>query len=192
MVPRLGKIYRKNIWKVCRGKRVWHRILKKYQVQKNQLAVLLLPTSNYECNYYLLAHLNAFLSTRGFKEAIIITEDPLMKKYACDLCPDVKEVYSIGEKNQEALIAFYSIRDFDYHFILGSLDGPGGRMQALRCLNLEGVTMERLVAVGIYHLYKFPHRKISTGYPLTSQQKEDLKDFLLVPKNTCKNTMCMV
>lgn len=156
------KLIKKTYW----GWYIWHKIVKKYHLKKDnsKTAVVLMPKSDYENSYYALLYLDRMLYLRNFSSAIVLTEDSLITAAAKEMCQSLLAVERISEKESDALLQYYSLLNFDIRFLAASLTEPSGR-NGKALVGVNGITVEELVAIGVYRIvpYVQKERPVYTG-----------------------------
>ncbi|MCI9289966.1 MAG: hypothetical protein HFF23_10855 [Oscillospiraceae bacterium] len=146
------QLYR-NLISAYRGWWEWHKIVKGKGVGDNT-AVVLLPSCEREINHLALLYLDSMLSRRKYKNAVILTHDPAVKKCAQLFSPNILRVVSFSRKKAEHLMQFYCLYEFDKRFICASLDEPNGR-NGSALIGKRGTTAEEIFVIGVYRVYPF-------------------------------------
>ena len=146
------QLYR-NLISAYRGWWEWHKIVKGKGVGDNT-AVVLLPSCEREINHLALLYLDSMLSRRKYKNAVILTHDPAVKKCAQLFSPNILRVVSFSRKKAEHLMQFYCLYEFDKRFICASLDEPNGR-NGSALIGKRGTTVEEIFVIGVYRVYPF-------------------------------------
>lgn len=165
------QLYR-NLISAYRGWWEWHKIVKGKGVGDNT-AVVLLPSCEREINHLALLYLDSMLSRRKYKNAVILTHDPAVKKCAQLFSPNILRVVSFSRKKAEHLMQFYCLYEFDKRFICASLDEPNGR-NGSALIGKRRITKEEIFAVGVYRIH--PFEKVD-GLEYTGDD-EEIKTFL--------------
>lgn len=141
-----------NLLAAYRGWWQWHKITRKKGFADT--AVVLLPSCDREINHLALLYLDAMLEARKFRNAIILTHDPVIEKTAHLFSKNILEVMSFSRKKAEDLMQFYCLYEFDKRFIVASLDEPNGR-NGSALIGKRGTTAEEIFIIGVYRVYPF-------------------------------------
>lgn len=161
-----------NLIASYRGWWQWHKIVKKKGVEGNT-AIILLPSVERENNFLSLLYLDAMLKKRGFKNAVILTHDPMVKKTADMFSKNILFVKEFSRKKAKDLMQFYCLYEFDKRFICASIDEPNGR-NGSAIIGKKGTTFEEVFVIGVYRVYPFerPNTPAYTG------EDKNIKEFL--------------
>lgn len=146
------KAMRRNLRIALHGWWIWHRIVKRYHLDRTR--VVLLPSCNRQYNYAALRYADQMLRFHKFDNVIFLSVDSAVKNAASLLCQQLHAVEIISRKEAECLMQYYCLLDFDSRFVVGSLDEPNGR-NAKGLIGVNGTTVAELVALGVYQLSKF-------------------------------------
>jgi hypothetical protein len=122
----------------------------------NSTAVILMPSLNTEYNLYTLLYLHDFLESHMFHDALLLTFDRRVLKYASYVSEYPISTVYFSRKNAESIMQYAMLYDFDHRLYIASLDEPTGRRGA----ELTGsgkITTEELIAIGIFDI--FPYKK---------------------------------
>lgn len=136
------------------GRKIWKKLIKTGVVD-NRTVVLMLPDDDYELNYYLLMYLKSYMEQKLFDDAIILTDKGWICKLAQKICNI--PVLLLREKNIEQLAKFNQLVNIGDRFIYGTLSLVPCRRQTKKLLNFNGISVEDIVAAGIYHLRSYKH-----------------------------------
>ena len=152
-----------NLISAYRGWWQWHKIIKAKGVEGNT-AVILLPDCNRETNHLALLYLDDMLKSRKYKNAVILTHDPAVKKCAPLFSKNILRVVDFSRKKAERLMQFYCLYEFDKRFTVASLDEPNGR-NGSALIGKRGTTVEEIFVIGVYRVYPFtrPEAPAYTG-----------------------------
>lgn len=161
-----------NLLSAYKGWWQWHKIIKSKGVESNT-AVILLPACDREINYLALLYLDEMLKSRKYKNAVILTHDPAVKKCAQLFSRNILRVVSFSRKKAEHLMQFYCLYEFDKRFTVASLDEPNGR-NGSALIGKRGTTVEEIFVIGVYRVYPFT-RPESPAYDGTDAE---IKTFL--------------
>lgn len=161
-----------NLISAYRGWWQWHKVIKGKGVAANT-AVILLPDCNRETNHLALLYLDDMLKNRKYKNAVILTHDPAVKKSASLFSQNILRVISFSRKKAEHLMQFYCLYEFDKRFTVASLDEPNGR-NGSALIGKRGTTVEEIFVIGVYQVYPFerPQAPVYTG------NDSEIKTFL--------------
>jgi hypothetical protein len=137
--------------KALRGRKLWLKTKRKYDIDKNNNYVIMMPDSDNEFNEFALRHIDDFLNYRKgnsvvilatdawtvnnakyFSERIIATE--LIMRHDCDYYSYYHNYYYLG---------------FSERFIIMSLQDDYGKRLAL-AKNVNGITKEDMACLGLY------------------------------------------
>ena len=143
----------KNLWSSYKGWWQWHKVIKGKGVAGNT-AVILLPACDRETNLLALLYLDAMLKSRKYKNAVILTHDPAVKKCAGLFSQNILRVVDFNRKKAEHLMQFYCLYEFDKRFTVASLDEPNGR-NGSALTGKRGTTVEEIFVIGVYRVYPF-------------------------------------
>lgn len=165
------QLYR-NLISAYRGWWQWHKVVKSKGVECNT-AIILLPSCDREINYLALLYLDGMLNSRKYKNAVILTHDPAVKKCAQIFSSNVLRVVSFSRKKAEHLMQFYCLYEFDKRFICASLDEPAGR-NGSAFVGKRGITKEEIFAVGVYRIHPFDE----PDGPAYAGDDDEIKIFL--------------
>lgn len=151
-----------NLIAAYRGWWCWHRVICAKDVDNT--AIILFPSNDMEINYLGLLYLDQMLDLRKFDNAIILTDNEIIKKSSNLFSNRILNVLDVSRRNIDDLIQFYCLYEFDKRFIVASIDDPHGR-NGSRMLGKKGITKEEIFVIGIYKLYpiKRPKRPCYCG-----------------------------
>lgn len=161
-----------NLLSTYRGWWQWHRIIKGKGVEAGT-AVILLPDCNRETNHLALLYLDDMLKSQGFKNAILLTHDPIVEKCAPLFSKNILRVIPFSRKKAEHLMQFYCLYEFDKRFTVASLDEPNGR-NGSALIGKRGTTVEEIFVIGVYRIYPFQR----PSPPVYSGSDPEIKTFL--------------
>lgn len=164
------QMYR-NLLAAYQGWWQWHKIVKQKGVANT--AVVLLPSCEKKTNLLALLYLDAMLKKRKYKNAVILTHDPSVKKSAELFSRNILSVISFSRKKAENLMQFYCLYEFDKRFIVASLDEPNGRNGSV-LVGKRGTTQEEIFVIGVYQVYPFERPCI----PVYTGEDQEVKAFL--------------
>lgn len=152
-----------NLIATYRGWWQWHKVIKGKGVTANT-AVILLPDCNRETNHLSLLYLDDMLKSHNYKNAVILTHDPAVKKSVSLFSQNILRVISFSRKKAEHLMQFYCLYEFDKRFTVASLDEPNGR-NGSALIGKRGTTVEEIFVIGVYRVYPFqrPEAPVYTG-----------------------------
>lgn len=145
------QLYR-NLIASYRGWWQWHKIVKKKDVSNT--AIVLLPDCDSETNLLALLYLDTMLEKRKYKNAIILTHNPVVQNCAHLFSKNILRVIPFSRKKAEDLMQFYCLYEFDKRFIVASLDEPNGR-NGSHLIGKHGTTKEEIFVIGVYRVYPF-------------------------------------
>ncbi len=156
------ELYR-NLFAAYRGWWQWRKLMKRKGVGDKTI-IILMPSCEKEINYFALLYLDELLKRRKYKNAILLTQDSVVKKSALLFSDHILEVCSFSRKKAEDLMQFYCLYDFDKRFLVASLDEPNGR-NAAKLVGKRGTTKEEVFVIGVYRIYPFerPNAPIYSG-----------------------------
>lgn len=152
-----------NLISAYRGWWQWHKVIKGKGITGNT-AVILLPDCDREINHLALLYLDDMLKSRNYKNAVILTHDPAVKKSVSLFSQNILRVISFSRKKAEHLMQFYCLYEFDKRFTVASLDEPNGR-NGSALIGKRGTTIEEIFVIGVYRVYPFqrPQAPVYTG-----------------------------
>ena len=153
----IKKLMWHNLWASYRGWWIWHRLVKRYHLGRTR--VILLPSQNLRYNYAALRYVDQMLERHNYNNAIFLTVDPVVKKTAELFSKNILAVEPISRKKAERLMQFYCLYEFDPRFVVASLEEPNGR-NAVGLIGKNGITVEELIAIGVYQLPNFSKENI--------------------------------
>ncbi|MBO4568519.1 MAG: hypothetical protein J5674_00825 [Candidatus Methanomethylophilaceae archaeon] len=116
--------------------------------------IVVFPENDSKMNYYGLLYLDERLVRNLKKDAIIVTCIPGVMKSVSLFTQKVKDVIMVSEGEIRDLLCLYGVIDTPSPFIVVSLDSPEGR-HADRLLDVKELTMEQMVAIGVYFIIPF-------------------------------------
>lgn len=146
-----------NLISAYRGWWQWHKVIKGKGVT-GDTAVILLPSCEREINHLALLYLDDMLKSRKYRDAVILTHDPAVKKSASLFSRNILRVVSFSRKKAEHLMQFYCLYEFDKRFTVASLDEPNGR-NGSALIGKRGTTVEEIFVIGVYRVYPFQRPK---------------------------------
>lgn len=141
----------KNLISAYEGWWQWHKVVIAGDV-KRDAAVILLPSCDRQINYLALLYLDDMLRTRQYKNAVILTHDPAVKKCAALFSENILRITDFSRVQAEQLMQFYCLYEFDKRFICASLDEPNGR-NGSALIGKRGTTVEEIFVFGVYQVY---------------------------------------
>ncbi len=165
------QLYR-NLISAYKGWWHWHKIVKGKGVEGNT-AVILLPDRNRETNHLALLYLDAMLKSRRYKNAVLLTHDPAVKKCAALFSKNILRVVNFSRRKAEHLMQFYCLYEFDKRFTVASLDEPNGR-NGSALIGKRGTTVEEIFVIGVYRVYPFTRPRA----PTYAGDDPEIKTFL--------------
>ncbi len=178
-VDKMKKLLKKNINKCYYGAYIWHSLLKKHP-EIASTAVILLPDSDNDCNYYAMLYINEFLNSQNFNNAVILTTDKRIKEVYGLFSDRIISVIPFSDKKTKYLMQYYTLYEFDRRLIVASLDKPYGR-NGSSLVGLKGLTKEEVFVMGVYRLYPFKQKQ-----PLAWKSRQNSLDKLMLRKNDRK------
>jgi hypothetical protein len=116
--------------------------------------IIVFPEEDSKLNYYGLLYLDERLVRELKKDAIIVTSSPGVMKSASLFTQKVKDIIMVSKAEMDDLLCLYGVIDTPSPFIVVSLDSPEGR-HADRLLDVKELTVEHLVAIGVYFIIPF-------------------------------------
>ena len=161
-----------NLISAYRGWWQWHKVIKAKGVAGNT-AVILLPGCERETNHLALLYLDDMLKSRKYKNAVLLTHDPAVRKCAALFSQNILRVVDFSRKKAEHLMQFYCLYEFDKRFICASLDEPNGR-NGSALIGKRGTTVEEIFVIGVYRVYPFTRPEP----PKYDGDDPDIKNFL--------------
>lgn len=163
---------------VNRGRKIWNVYKNKYNIRKENLYLVLLPTDNNELNLIFFKYIEKCFEPH--KKIIILAYDSKIKKISF-LFEKRNEIVveTVSKKLCEELIFYYTFIPFYNRFYLISLTEPNER----KCdylIGKKGITAEELIAVGImgYDIGKYHKMKKYIQNPSYEGNDEDIISFL--------------
>ena len=152
------------IWEAnarCReGRTVYRRFS---QSLDESTSLVLFPDDGGEVGFYGLLYLDEFLVRNLKKEALIVTSNPGVAKVANLFTPKIKDVVVLTDEEMELLISYLKLTEDDSGFTIVSLHHPSTRL-AGNLVGAKDLTVEQLVAIGIYFIIPFRRIVRSFGY----------------------------
>lgn len=182
----IKKQKRKLFFQCFNGWKVWHKIIKKYNMKTakyQKTAVILMPQNDCENSYYALLYLDRMLSLKKYSSAVILYTNPLIKKAADLMTNKTRGFECITENEANDLLQYYALYPFDERFIAASLTEPNGR-NGKDLLNVNGITIEELVAIGIYQIVPYVQKK----RPNYDGEDLELKEFMNIASEYLGNS----
>ncbi len=148
-------LFKDRVWttniRCRRGKKVYERIMDFYSPGTE---VVIFPEDDSRLNYYGLLYLDERLVRGLKKDAIIVTSNSGVEKAAGLFTKKIRSIILVSKEEVEDLLSLYGVIDTPAPFIVVSLDSPEGR-HADRMLGVKGLTVEQLVAIGVYFIIPF-------------------------------------
>ena len=148
---------RRLFFLTLQGKREWQRLVKTYELNKSsgaKKAVILLPKNDAVNSYFSLLYLDRMLSLNDYQSAIVLARTDIDKEVAPFFCHKIEAVEKVSDSTSEALLQFYAALPFDSRFVCTSLTDVKCR-DGEKLLGVCGITIEEMVAIGIYHIIPF-------------------------------------
>lgn len=181
---------------VYHGRKRWRQLIREYGVDLDMDFVILLPKGNDRCNYYVMLYLNRLIMTfeqrktflqhhghpiiRRNEKFFILTNDDNVMKSAKTICRRITEVIPYSEQEIQELLKYYLIYPFTGRLIIGMVDGIVGR-NSCRPLEQNGITLEELVANGIFNLRIEKFNRITRpAVPTTAKMDQNVLDYINV------------
>ncbi|MCD7729754.1 MAG: hypothetical protein LUI60_07595 [Clostridia bacterium] len=144
---------KKNI-KRCKRARIYWALLLRKNPQIQNTAVIMMPSSNDDENYYALLYLNKYLESSHRDNAVILTHNSRVKKYATSFSPKIISVINFSKKKMKYVMKFSSMFNYDDRLTIAALNEPAGR-NGDSLVGLKGVTKEEVFAKGVYKMPDF-------------------------------------
>ena len=116
--------------------------------------IVVFPEDDCKLNYYGLLYLDERLVRGLKKDAIIVTSNPGVMKAVGLFTNKVKEIIMISDEEMRDLLCLYGVIDTPSPFIVVSMNSPEGR-HADRMLGVKDISMEQIVAIGVYFIIPF-------------------------------------
>ncbi len=92
---------------------------------------------------------------REYKEnAIIVTSNSGVAKSVGYFTAKIKGIIEVSDEEMEGLLSLFCLRKNEMGMTVVSLDKPNGRT-AFRLRGVRGLTVEQMVAIGVYFLIPF-------------------------------------
>lgn len=147
----------KNTRRARKGRQLWRKLISRYSIDNT--AVILMPSTDSEINFYALLYLDQMIESRNFDDALILTYDPVVNKCAYMFSKKIIDVKYFSREKAEDLMQYYCLYEFDNRLIIASLDEPQGR-NASALIDKKGITSEEIFAAGVYRLYPVTRPKL--------------------------------
>lgn len=148
ILKKIKKIYiTENIWKN-------NQLLKQKRIIKyKDVTIIFFPSTDREVNYHGIKYLPEYIKRNDLKFVVIIFVDEIVNALLqeFDIQADYKEHISFQEAND--LLMLDRLIEFDRRLVIISLSQPLGRKGEY--LKKYGISTEKLVAIGMYHLIPF-------------------------------------
>jgi len=135
--------------RALRGRVLWVRTKRKYNINQGGIYVLLMPDSDRELNERALRHIDDFLAYRRGSSVVILTTDEWVMKNANRFTGHILAVERISARDSFYYRCYSYYYGFSEQFIVISLQGGYGERLAL-AKNINGITKEDLTCLGLY------------------------------------------
>lgn len=157
-----GKEFFLSIYKKCKG------------LGYGKIAYLIFPEHDTEINYYGLLYLDEFLLRSKYGGAVVISADKSVCASSEHFSKNVIATFPVSDDEMAELIDYYALLRFlpDAHVL--SLDKPVGR-RGTNLLGKKGLSVEQMIAVGVYLLNPFWQCAENTDLKTALCQKESEK-----------------
>ncbi|MBR4227348.1 MAG: hypothetical protein IKR86_11435 [Candidatus Methanomethylophilaceae archaeon] len=129
------------------------------------MKLALFPEEDGKVNYYGLLYLDEYLVRNLLKEALIVTSCPGVMKVADLFTPKIRDVVILTDEEMDDLIAYLKLTEDDSRFVIVSLTKPATR-NAKHLVGVKDLTVEQIVAIGIYFI--IPFRQIIRSFDYSS------------------------
>lgn len=161
----------KNTRRARKGRQLWRKLISRYSIDNT--AVILMPSTDSEINFYALLYLDQMIESRNFDDALILTYDPVVNKCAYMFSKKVMDVKYFSREKAEALMQYYRLYEFDNRLIVASLEEPCGRNGSVFATK-KGITSEEIFVTGVYRVYPVTRPKL----PQYVGKDEKVKRFI--------------
>ena len=157
----------------CAGRDIYIDILRRMDIKSTSLMIF--PENDPALNYYGLLYLDEYLLRRLKAGAYILSSDPSVAKAYQLFSRNVKGCELVSERDITDIISFYQLIDFEMDVSIVSLDLPPGR-KASNLLGAKDLSLEQLVAIGIYFI--IPFEKLISNIEYDGNDSDILKLLL--------------
>lgn len=163
---------------VNRGRKKWNKYKNKYNIRKENLYFVLLPTDNDEYNLIFFKYLDKCFEPH--KKVIILAYDSKIEKVS--FLFEKRNEIIVEQASKELcgeLISYYTFMPFYERFYLVSLTEPHER-KCDHLIGKKGITAEELIAVGImgYDSEKYQKMKRHPQNPSYEGDDVEISSFL--------------
>ena len=143
--------------RAAQGRELWLQLVEEYNIEPHEY-VILFPSSQREVNSYGLLYLNQFMDTKRLDTVVLLTNDQEVHDTHRQFAENVRHSIQLSDDEIESLLYFYRLYMFTNKLIIVALDQLPGRSLA-QLQNVRGITLEELVAIGIYQLREFKQER---------------------------------
>jgi len=140
------------------GKKAYRKILKGIK-QGDRPTIVLFPHDRSDLNYYGLLYIDEYLVRTLSRNALIVTSSEGVYRSAELFTDKIYGKILLEEKEMLSFLMLYPLLEPGYDVVVVSLERPEGR-NAHRLLGAKGLTMEQIVAIGVFFI--IPFRRVWT------------------------------
>lgn len=134
------------------GEEVWKKVKRK-RLQANDY-VLLFPDDKEEILRCGMKYMDAFAIRNSIDGICVCTDSQIVKKSIDKYASSLRQIIELTSEEVNALITYYSYFPFENNFEVVSYSKPYVR-DASKMVNINGLTEEELIAIGVYKLIPF-------------------------------------
>lgn len=136
--------------KAFRGRMRWVKAKRKYDIDNNNIYIILFPDSDRDFNEAALKHIDDFLDYRKGNSVVILTIDEWVSQNASKFSSRITAIEKITMNDCGYYCQYhYYYYGFSEQFIMMSLQGNYGRRLSL-VENVYGITREDMACLGLY------------------------------------------
>lgn len=136
----------------CEGRKLYNSITK--DIDPEETALVIFPEDDYKLNYYGLLYLDEYLVRNLKKNVILVTPNDTVANAVKYFTNKIKTIHLTSKQATFDLISLYNFIDLEYQTVIVSLSLPLGR-NANNLLGANGLSLEQLIAIGVYFLIPF-------------------------------------
>lgn len=147
-------IFLKKLLEIYKGWKIWHKCIEKHSM-KDDTAFVLMPSEDIRFNRYGILYLDNYLAENQMRSAVLVVTDKNKKMIKFSLSRKISGIQVVSEKQMKDLLMYYCACNPDRRFVVVDIDCFPVRKKLRNLIGVKGVTLEQLVAVGVYHLIPF-------------------------------------
>jgi len=139
--------------RAAQGRLLWLKLVEHNDLQLDDY-VFLFPSGQKKESYYGLLYLNQFIEKKKANRIFVITDDEIVFQAAEHFTTNISIKFLYTSEEIDSIVDFYRLYKFTGQLIIVATNRLPGRTLS-QLLGIHGITVEELIAVGVYQLRGF-------------------------------------